>query len=817
MRTILGRGLAAAAGAALCLLASSLPASAALSTGSHPTVRYFRASATSLPASGGSVRLTAAVKGASSCDFTSSPRLRGLPAKVSCKSGSAERTVRLPANSAAAKQAYKFGLTVTGRGGKATAKPVTVVVREAPPTISQVALQPSDLPTAGGGTVLSASVSRSADCTVSASPAIAGLPATKACVAGSTSAQVSFPVTLPALAGTTAQKYSLTLKVSGPGGTTTVSGSGTVWPQMTFSAPVTVDAPAGWLGAVSCVSSTFCMGLDLAAGSAVSWNGTSWSAPARIETGPYPDAGYVMDLSCVSATFCVAVDANGNGFTFDGTSWSEATSIGLDATALSCASPTFCVAISTTQATIFDGSSWATPVTVTNTDELTSISCPSDSFCMAVSGAGLAYLYTSAGWGAGSVISAAGIPAVQVSCASATFCAVVNAGGAAILYSDGTWSASTALDTAELPVNSVSCALGTTFCMALYDGSYFTTTGTTWSAGTAFDQGKPSVVSCASATYCMATDGSTIFVIDGASWTDSPVPAGPLHGFPYSVSCPTSSFCVAVDASGAYLTYDGTKWSAPKTISSVASGVDSVSCTSPTFCMAVDTSNTNDLGGHIFIFNGRAWSLVGQDGLPLSSVSCTGPKFCEMLSYLSDGSVDTATWNGTTVMNGSLDTYLGFGPEPGLGHVSCATSTFCVAVDQLGNAFTFNGSTWSAATALDPGVAAYMAAVSCPTTTFCVAIDAAGNEYTFNGSTWAAPASIDTAGEPYAISCTVSHFCLMGDLSGNVATFDGASWSATSNVDPVAQAGTGLTSVSCADAADCVAVDWEGNALTGTG
>ena len=57
----------------------------------------------------------------------------------------------------------------------------------------------------------------------------------------------------------------------------------------------------------------------------------------------------------------------------------------------------------------------------------------------------------------------------------------------------------------------------------------------------------------------------------------------------------------------------------------------------------------------------------------------------------------------------------------------------------------------------------------------------------------------------------------MGDPSGNVATVNGATWSATSKVDPVTTAGTGLTSVSCSDAADCVAVDWEGNALAGTG
>src|SRR5580704_4566605 len=215
MKTTLSRSIAVVAGAAVCLLASGLPASAAPGKVSHPAIKYFRASATSLPLAGGTVKLSTAVKGASACVFTSSPRLKGLPAKVSCTRGSATRTIRLPGNSAAGQKAYKFGLTVSGRGGKVAAKPLTVVVREAPPTITQIAVQPSDFPSAGGATVLSAKVSRSTKCTVSATPAVGGLPVTKACVAGSTSAGISIPVTLPALTGTTTRKYDISLKVSG--------------------------------------------------------------------------------------------------------------------------------------------------------------------------------------------------------------------------------------------------------------------------------------------------------------------------------------------------------------------------------------------------------------------------------------------------------------------------------------------------------------------------------------------------------------------------------------------------------------------------
>src|SRR3984957_5189795 len=293
MNTILGRSIAAAAGAAaVCLLATGLPASAAAgaagaagarpgvsATGhSHPVIRSFRASTKSLPSPGGTVRLTTAVKNGTTCTFSSSPKLRGLPAKVACSRGSATRTVRLPANSAAGQKTYKFGLTVTGRGGKTVAKPLAVVVREAAPAISQVALAPSAFPSAGGPATLSATVSRSAKCTVSASPAVAGLPVTKACIAGTVAAKVSVPLTLPAITGTTT-KYTVTLTVSGPGGTRAASATGAVWAAMKFSAPILVDAPGGWLGTVSCASSTFCMGLDLHSGAGERWDVSKWLAP----------------------------------------------------------------------------------------------------------------------------------------------------------------------------------------------------------------------------------------------------------------------------------------------------------------------------------------------------------------------------------------------------------------------------------------------------------------------------------------------------------------------------------------------------------
>ncbi len=151
MKIILGRSLAAAAGAALWLLASVLPASAAQSTASSPTVKSFGVNTKSLPSAGGKVQLSAVVKGASTCVFTSSPALNGLPAKIACSGGSAKRTVAVPANTTAAQQAYKFVLTVSGGGRKVATKPLTVVVREAPPAVAKLAVSPADLPSGRRG------------------------------------------------------------------------------------------------------------------------------------------------------------------------------------------------------------------------------------------------------------------------------------------------------------------------------------------------------------------------------------------------------------------------------------------------------------------------------------------------------------------------------------------------------------------------------------------------------------------------------------------------------------------------------------------
>ena len=63
--------------------------------------------------------------------------------------------------------------------------------------------------------------------------------------------------------------------------------------------------------------------------------------------------------------------------------------------------------------------------------------------------------------------------------------------------------------------------------------------------------------------------------------------------------------------------------------------------------------------------------------------------------------------------------------------MSCPTTTFCVAVDTAGNAYTYNGSTWTATPIDAANLTLY--SVSCPSSSFCAAIDNVENLLMFNG------------------------------------------------------------------------------------
>ncbi len=288
---------------------------------------------------------------------------------------------------------------------------------------------------------------------------------------------------------------------------------------------------------------------------------------------------------------------------------------------------------------------------------------------------------------------------------------------------------------------------------------------------------------------------------------------------PTSVSCPAATFCMAVLSSGYAISYDGTTWSRPARLSSAAGEPDSVSCPTIRFCVAVDAQDSAT-----FLFTGSRWSSAPRihDPAPgsqrgMASVSCSAPSFCAAVDNGSDAfTFDGTSWSPAAVID----------PGNELSTVSCPSASFCAAVDYGPNVLTFDGTSWSKPSAIDPG--SYLQAVSCASASFCVAIDRKGNAFTFNGSTWSAPANADpnglTMGEGGiswpVVSCPTSIFCAAVDGgSGNVVTFDGSGWTEPVNIDSKAARSVRepvlifLMSVSCPSARFCVAGDTVGDAF----
>ena len=114
------------------------------------TVAGVAAAVTSFTATshGAAIDLAAKVTGATSCAFSVTPTVSGLPKTVTCSGGSATATVTVPANKGSAPIAYTFTLTATGTSSTAT-KTATVFVG---PALTSIALAPADSTLTVGGT-----------------------------------------------------------------------------------------------------------------------------------------------------------------------------------------------------------------------------------------------------------------------------------------------------------------------------------------------------------------------------------------------------------------------------------------------------------------------------------------------------------------------------------------------------------------------------------------------------------------------------------------------------------------------------------------
>ena len=148
-------------------------------------------------------------------------------------------------------------------------------------------------------------------------------------------------------------------------------------------------------------------------------------------------------------------------------------------------------------------------------------------------------------------------------------------------------------------------------------------------------------------------------------------------------------------------------------------------------CAAVDSCMVVDQLGNAYSFRGDRWTGPTATGISSTNdVSCVSANWCAIISVK-----NIALYSGSLPWRLASDY-----PGPGdLEAISCVTTSFCMAVDGLGWASEFNGSTWSSPTYLGgsaTGQAVGMEAIACPTTTFCVALDSEGDSIVWRSGSW---------------------------------------------------------------------------------
>jgi len=196
--------------------------------------------------------------------------------------------------------------------------------------------------------------------------------------------------------------------------------------------------------------------------------------------------------------------------------------------------------------------------------------------------------------------------------------------------------------------------------------------------------------SCPSTSLCVGVGGAyAVITTDPTAakptWSTPAKIDGPLNSL-RGVSCASTSLCVAVDQSGnAVITTDPSAvkpaWGAPKHLDDV--GFDGVSCPSTSLCVAVgarDAVITTEPTAAKPTWSVQDTRLQGLDA-ELGGVSCPSTSLCVAV-----GARDALITTGPTAAKPSWSAGNHIDGTNSLEAVSCASASFCVAVDDVGNA-----------------------------------------------------------------------------------------------------------------------------------
>ncbi len=256
------------------------------------------------------------------------------------------------------------------------------------------------------------------------------------------------------------------------------------------------------------------------------------------------------------------------------------------------------------------------------------------------------------------------------------------------------------------------------------------------------------------------------------------------------VSCAAATFCGVVGASGQASVWNGSVWAPPVSVGpAVAPGsaAPTIACTGPAFCLAA-------VGESLVAWNGVSWApSVSVPGA--QALACASPQFCTVISGIGNAYVfDGTSWSGA------------FNAWGGPSSVSCTSSSFCMAA--IGGASEWDGSSWSRPVDVDP--VGEIDAVSCVGSALCMAVDSAGNVLVWRAASWTPPAPLRPgSADPTkavaltALSCTSTRACTVGTVDGAVSRWNGTTWSALD----VVTGGHALTALSCVAPGFCMAAD----------
>jgi hypothetical protein len=296
----------------------------------------------------------------------------------------------------------------------------------------------------------------------------------------------------------------------------------------------------------------------------------------------------------------------------------------------------------------------------------------------------------------------------------------------------------------------------------------------------------------------------------GTPWSWSARRLGPGASAFEAIDCPTSTGCVALLADATSVDLTGTAWSAPIPIEGVArsDAPNGLACVSMTWCVAIDGLN------HVLIYNGQRWSgpltIEPVSRATLDAISCASSTFC----VVGDSNGDASVYNGR---HWSAPTPVA--DSSGLAGISCPSAGVCFAVDaESSEVFRYDHGTWSISADLNLSTPQggsepnSLDSISCGSRDSCVALDDFGDAFTYDGK-WSGVHTFDVIeDEDAVVSCTASLTCVAVDDSDDVVVDQAGAWSSPRHLGRLNAI---LQGVACAHRARCVVIDDKGGFFVG--